>query len=567
MSGGADEARAVQESPHEVKLRKLELANHRAARFSDRLNAVTQMLIIAAVVVVSLGLGLMLRDAFASKAVIVDPFDTPPDLAKQGLSEKVLAGHLLDDLTRLQLATRSAAAKRNLSNAWTGDIKVEVPHTGVSIGDIDRLLKARFGHDTHIGGDLVQTPGGNLALTVRGDGVAPKTFTGPAATLDELTEAAAEYVYSQSQPFLYAQYLYNQGRYAQSLAFAKGAVGSGSVADRPYLLNVWANGLAAVNAPGYRPEQSLALYRQALILKPDYWIAHNNVMNSTWGVGDEEGAWRAGEQMRRVAGGRPGKAGELYYQNWDVLTWNLLPWRAALRADTATNGVGTSNTANGPALADVSQRLHDDADADLQLETAQGDASDKSVAAISHFVRGRMAAEAGDTVGAAAEMEAFVESYSDPVVASNYPGYGCWVAPAEEYAGHPDKADAALKAGGHYVDCYRFRADILDHRGDWAGAQKAYADAVAIAPDLPAAYYSWGLALGRHGDLAGEQAKLAEANRRGPHWADPLKAWGDTLARQGQWRAALVKYREALKYAPAWGQLRVALEAAKRRAG
>jgi hypothetical protein len=43
---------------------------------------------------------------------------------------------------------------------------------------------------------------------------------------------------------------------------------------------------------------------------------------------------------------------------------------------------------------------------------------------------------------------------------------------------------------------------------------KAYAEAVALAPDLPAAYYSWGVALARHGDLAGAVAKLELANQR-----------------------------------------------------
>jgi hypothetical protein len=31
-----------------------------------------------------------------------------------------------------------------------------------------------------------------------------------------------------------------------------------------------------------------------------------------------------------------------------------------------------------------------------------------------------------------------------------------------------------------FVDCYRFRADILDDRRDWPGAEQAYADAVAL---------------------------------------------------------------------------------------
>ena len=100
-----------------------------------------------------------------------------------------------------------------------------------------------------------------------------------------------------------------------------------------------------------------------------------------------------------------------------------------------------------------------------------------------------------------------------------------------------------LKKAGTFVDCYRFRADILDGRGDWVGSQKAYADAVALAPDLPAAYFSWGVALLRHGDLDGAVAKLKDANRKGPHWADPLKAWGDVLVKKrGHAKEALVKY-------------------------
>jgi tetratricopeptide (TPR) repeat protein len=138
---------------------------------------------------------------------------------------------------------------------------------------------------------------------------------------------------------------------------------------------------------------------------------------------------------------------------------------------------------------------------------------------------------------------------------------GGWIVPAEEAAGYPARADALLKATGTIVDCYRFRADILDGRGDWAGAQKAYAETVALAPDLPAAYYSWGVALATHGDLAGAAAKLRDANQRGPHWADPLKAWGDVLAKQGNVKEALAKYDAALKYAPNWKQLKEARDA------
>jgi tetratricopeptide (TPR) repeat protein len=531
-------------------------------RMGQRIRLGMQLFTALLLTAIGAGLLVMVIDAFRSQSVIVEPFDAPPALAARGLSGTVIAGGLLDELTRLQAATRGSVAKRHLSNAWTGDIKVEVPETGVSIGDIDRMLKARFGHDLHIGGDLVQTDGG-LALTVRGDGVLPKVFTGGAGDLDKLTVQAAEYIYGQSQPSLYVVYLTNAGRNTEAVAFSKAAYARTKAEDRPYLLNEWGNSLSAL---GGSPQETLALYRQALKLKPDYWIGYNNVINSEWILGDEEGAWRTGEAMRTTAGGRPGRAPELYYQNVDILVWNLQATRAAMVADAASQGgVGTGTGSSGPSIADIDIRLHDPADAEFQLQTAQGDASDETIAAITHFIHGQMAAQAGDLQRAASEMEAFAAVYASPIVSSNYSGYNCWVAPVEEAAGHPDRADAVLKAGGHFVDCYRFHGDILDHRGDWPGAQRAYAAAVALAPDLPAGDYSWGLALARHGDPAGAVAKLAAANLRGPHWADPLKAWADVLAGQGRWKDALAKYDEALKYAPAWTALHQARDAAARR--
>jgi tetratricopeptide (TPR) repeat protein len=127
-----------------------------------------------------------------------------------------------------------------------------------------------------------------------------------------------------------------------------------------------------------------------------------------------------------------------------------------------------------------------------------------------------------------------------------------------EKTGQPAKADAALNAVGKltYVDCYRFRSDLLDLRGDWAGAQAWYAKAVKLGPSIPSGYYSWGVALAKHGNLGDVAAKFTEANRHGPHWADPLKAWGDVLA----------KYDEALKYAPNWAALKEAREALAKQA-
>jgi len=548
------------EQHHFEQERALAIGAAKRKRLSDQLRIAFQLLLALIVTAVGAGLLVMVHDAFISNSVVIDPFAAPSALAARGLSGEVIAGGVLDRLTQLQASTRGSSAKRNISNAWTSEIKLEVPETGVSIGEIDRLLKARFGHDVHIEGDLVQTPDGGLALTVRGTGLLPKTFEGKPVELDGLITKAAEYVYSQAEPSLYLVYLSNMGRNAEVVATAKAIYANVSAADRPYVLNQWANSLSSV---GGSPQESLVLYQRAVTLKPDYWVARSNVQNSLWLLGREEEAWRAGEEMRRVAGGRPGEAPELYYENIDFLTWNSEAARASMVADSeAHGGVGSNVGANAPSIADMDVRLHDLDDAQLQLQTALGDASDSTLAAMSHFVRGRIAGERGDAATAVRELEAFHMAFADPNVRSQYPGYDCWVAPAEEAAGRSDRADAILHDAGRFVDCYRFRGDILDHRGDWPGAQRAYREAVRLAPDLPAAYYSWGLALARHGNLAGATQMLGAANQRGPNWADPLKAWGDVLMRQGRRDEARAKYVLALTKAPAWKELKTAAAAA-----
>jgi hypothetical protein len=128
----------------------------------------------------------MLREAFTSRRVVIDPFDSPPALADSGVNGKVLASGLLDVLTRIQAVNRSSAEHRSLSNAWTNEISLEIPETGLSIAQLQRILRAHLGQDLHIEGDLLLTGKGGLAPTVRGRGVLPRTFAGEAGALDKL---------------------------------------------------------------------------------------------------------------------------------------------------------------------------------------------------------------------------------------------------------------------------------------------------------------------------------------------------------------------------------------------
>jgi len=552
------------QTEHLHEQRAVNLSLLKLKRFDERLKVGLRVFVILVATIIGIFGAALIHDAVTSRSVVIDPFDAPPALAASGLSGKVVAAGLLDVLTKIQAATHSSAEHRALSNAWTNELSIEIPETGLSVGELERALKSRFGHDQHIDGELVQTEKGVLALTVRGTGILPQTFTDDARNLDKLLTEAGEYVYGQSQPGLWATYLSND-RLDGAIRFAQTAYATADPSERPYLLNAWANAVSGKGGDGANVE-ALRLWREALRLKPDYWVGYFNVIFALQALGDEEGAIREAEQMIKLAGGRPGRAPEYEYAIYDTMVWDLPAARAEIVADMESHGgVGTTPAVSGAESIIVAQDealMHDVEAATRRLAATRVNEKNMVDVATTAFTRAVLAEERHDLQSAAGEWDTVALAYANPAVSAQDPILICFAAVTYERNDQPAKADAALNSVGklHFVDCYRFRGDVLESRGDWAGAQDWYEKAVKLAPSIPSGYYSWGVALAKHGDLDGAAAKFRDANRKGPHWADPLKAWGDVLTRQGNSHDALAKYNEALKYAPNWTQLKEARE-------
>jgi tetratricopeptide (TPR) repeat protein len=532
-----------------------------------RLRTGFQMFLVLFGTVIGVGLAIVIYSAVQSRSVVIEPFDIAPNVAAEVPSGKIVAAGLLDVLTRIQAASRASIEHRKLSNAWTNEISIEVPETGISIGQLERTIKTRFGHDQHIDGDLAKTHSGGLALTVRGTGILPKTFAGEAGTLDKLLTQAGEYVFGQSQPGLWAAYLTENNRDDEAIRFAQSAYNTLEASEKPDVLDAWGNAISAKGGEGAMRE-ALPLFRESVRLKPDYWFGYLDIMYALYGLGDEEGTVRVGEQMMKVAGGRPGRAPEFMYANYDGVVGDLSAQRAdAIAYMGSYGGFGTMGAAGvswNLNAAQIEVLMHDVESATLRVTTTPVDEKILHDVKFAARVRAQLAEEAGDLKAAAHEWDdAFAAAHADPTASTATSSDICLAAVTYQKTGQPGKSDAALNAVGKltFVDCYRFRGDVLDLRGDWAGAQEWYAKAVKLAPSIPWGYYSWGLALARHGDLPGAAAKFKDANLKGPHWADPLKAWGDVLAKQGKIKDALAKYYEALKYAPNWKQLKEAREA------
>ncbi|HEX4739961.1 MAG TPA: hypothetical protein VH353_01370 [Caulobacteraceae bacterium] len=518
---------------------------------------------------IGLGVLVMLYDAFTSRSVVVDAFKAPSALTSRGLTGDVVASGVLDTLQKLQDATRAADKGLSSKGAWGSDVKIEVPETGVSIGEIDRLLHVRFGHDLHIDGDLVQTETGGLALTVRGDGVPARTFTSGPGDLDKLTAQAAEYVYGRSQPLQYATYLEDANRYADALAFLPAAFARAiSGEDRAKLANLWGNAYSGL----YQPARALEKHRLSVTLSNPYserwWITWGDIVGDVQYALGEEAAWRESEALLRASTNAPKRERPplRVLSNPAQVVWDLpLLLASNLEDARAHGGAGTSATILGPQIADTYDLMHDPQMAARYI--ASSDPDDPLTKAESLLLAGYAALDRTDTAAAIPPLEAFYKAWlADPNLQFTYADNACFLGLAYGLAGRAADAEAVFRRGGPWSRCYALHGDVLARTGDAAGAQRVWAEGLKLAPDLPMIYLHRGLFEMSRGDLQAAGADLDAANAKAPHFADPLKARGDLLMREGRWKGALANYDEALKYAPAWAELRRARAAGGRRA-
>jgi len=556
------------QTEHLHEQREVQLSHLKLRRWSERMRVGLQLFFVLLGTMIGLGILLMLYDAFTSKNVVVEAFESPPALASRGLNGTVVATQVLDGLQKLQDATRGPSRGLATKSAWSSDIKVELPETGISIGEIDRLLHERFGHDVHVAGDLVQTAKGGLALTVRGDEIPAKTFEGPLEGLEALTTQAAEYLYGRSQPWLYAVYLANHSREQDALAFLPGAFARATDNQRGDLANVWGNAFNGSN----QPKEAAIKYRLSMSYSaphsPVWWKAWNNLISVlTTGVG-EEAAWRESTRYLKTVANVPAeeRPETRLLLNPAGTVWDLPLAMKALQADAQHNqGAGAATLPEGPAIADTYEFMHDPLQADRAL--AASDPDDSSTKIEGELIQVYRALGSNQPALAVPPAEAFYKAWlADPSFQNNNIDTPCYLALAYGLSGRLADAEAVFKKTGPWARCFAFHGDVLAHSGDTAGAMRVWSEGLRIAPDLMPIYLHRGLFELSRGNLRAAQADLATAHAKSPHYADPLKAWGDVLARAGRWKAAVGKYNEALQYAPAWTELHQARDNAAKRA-
>jgi tetratricopeptide (TPR) repeat protein len=536
---------------HLHEQRELILSRLRWGRFSDRMKAAIQVMTALVGLAVVAVVGAMAWHAHEDHGVRIEAFSVAPDLAQRGLTGQVVASRLLDKLAALQAKTVTARPASTYANDWGGDIKVEIPETGVSIGELNRYLRDWLGSETRISGDVVRTSAG-LAVTARAGADPGATFEGPDADLDRLMQQAAEEIYAQTQPYRYAVYLASTDRKDEALAAFTRLAQSGAREDRPWAYAGWSSALLQADQPYAAAEKA----RAALALDPGLIPAYIEMLNSedtlqhgqatVSALRDIMKALKSGHAVGVARTAIPGLMAGLeagLAQNEGDYLRAARAWTAGSQVDLeGISGIVIPAAGVGGALINahdiaggdrVGQPLFPELNSDLQRAFRLGRAM-----ALDDWAQALAA-----TDGPTPDTEWWRRRFWPPRA----------LALAE--SGRFDEASQLVGRTPLDCDgCLVARGSIAALAGDGAQSRQWFQRAADQAPLSPLAYTEWGRALLAKGDLDGAIGKLEEAHRRGPHYADPLELWGEALMRMGDLKGAAAKFAEADQYAPRWGR-------------
>jgi Tfp pilus assembly protein PilF len=538
----------------------------RLKRVEQRITVALKVLTVAAGAFFFLVVLSLAWEAHDAHGLVLEAFSVPSDLAQRGLTGRVVASKLLDRLSALQNLTDSSRAPQTYANNWNGDIKVEIPETGVSLGELRRLLVEWLGRQTPVDGEVYHTADG-VAVAAR-TGTAPAHLhQGPEADIDRLIDAAAEDVYATTQPYRYSIYLGQRGDAEgdrKSLEVLRRLTLDPSPEER-----MWAHsGLSAAARNAGDLPTALREAQAALRVEPHFPFGYMNSAFALKAMGHDAAAL---DYFRKALDATERDHGRfLRVSRIDMFIGRIGAYARDYAGDYA--GAAATSLAHSPRSEDridaaiFQARGHDvaaarEAVANEPLATGQEVERLRAAAAIARELEDWPAVLAAEqqilnpAPALAGQERLTLEAASTAAVAL-------------AKTGAAGEAEATI--GTTPLDCYpcvAARGAIAAERRDWAGADRWFAASARLAPDLPLAYLGWGEALAARGDLAGAIGKFRLAHDKAPRFPDAVERWGEALLAKGDARGAAQRFAQAAALAPNWGRLRLKWGEALARAG
>ncbi len=554
---------------------------HLALKYwSERLKLALQALTVLVGVLIFIAIATLTIGAMNDRSLVVEGFHAPPDFAARGEDGQVLAAEVMDRLSAMDAASQSGRASSTYASGWKGEAKVEIPETGVSVGELRRFLTEWLGHQTRITGEVVKTAAG-LRISVRSNDEPGFSVEGPEADLPKLLDQAAEHLYGATQPYQYSKWLEYHGRASEALAVARELALKGPTAEKAWAYTQIDN---LLNYAG-DPAAGAAAGERAVALKPDLILGYINLSASYLMQSHRAPAMIAHERaldLFKTAGGQFGETQRRVFHlantaggrfQFGDLSGEVTLLRK-LRTGGDVQGIGNISLAVEASVLAVNHDAFDSRRLRATLPNPDVDLDrhrDFAAWAADMSPEYWEAMEVGDWAGAIADMRrsiaaADTEGRSGALLKNTF--FLAHLAWAQAEAGDAAGAQATIAQAPMDCDlCLQTRARIESRAHDYAAADRDFAALAHRANSSPWVWEAWGRSLLERGDAKGAAAKAEVAVDRGPRFADAHELRGEALLAQGDAQGAADQFEQAAKFSPRWGHNRVMWAQALLRAG
>lgn len=563
MAGDRDVARTLLEK--HSRLIDAQIKSERLDHGAKRIQVALRVFIAIAATAIALALLAMIINAKRDHGLVVEALSVPPDLAQRGETGEALAANLADRLAEIDRQATSWRGAETLATNWGKDISFQIPQTGVSIGELDRMLHRKLGHQTVIGGSVFRTPEG-LRLTVRAGANGTVEQRGTDATLEAMVQKAAEGVFEKTQPYRYSKYLEFAGRRDEAMKVVRTlAENSDDPKERAWAWAQIANLLLrtdvhAAIAAGQRavaedPNNPLGLVNLNIALSQLSSPQAVAIGNKATEIGsrDDSGLSEIGVNNSRAnRANAPSQSGDFAgtLKELSALSGRNYPGMKELIAGNKAGAlIGMHDISGARRIANVPPdtyfATHFEQAGGLNLPQYGGAVALGDYDHAIGFARGALAA--AEQQPESANLAVLIrERHLLPSLATALAADGRIEEARRIVAGLPSDC----------FNCQQARMNELALAGDFAAAVplSRMLQKQAPGPFVPIVMSSAYFKAKRYGDAL---AAGDEALKFGPRYADAHKVRGDALRMLGRIDEALDEYAAAEKTAPSWGRLQI----------
>lgn len=241
--------------------------------FADYLSTILKIISRFSIIILIILLFIIIFLEINNEIILVEPFQVPEDLAKTGLTGRVVANKLIDKLNYIGEITKTSMEARDFSAEWSQhSLEIEMPGTAISLKPLVEYLKQLIGRRTNrLSGEVIRGKS-QIAITIRISGEREETYLGHLENLDSLVMQSAQYTFRLTQPFILASYFHVTDR-DKCLDMIRHCIQNDPIKDDYWAYNLW--GVLLKDQKKY--EEAVIKFKKTIELNSKYAHPHGNL--------------------------------------------------------------------------------------------------------------------------------------------------------------------------------------------------------------------------------------------------------------------------------------------------